>query len=111
MTNAPSSAARQDPTDRVGAEPAVLDISPAINLAEHRAEAAVCGVYPIFQRAHRAGAEGRDAPDGDGVLGPQLAVEDEVNARLHEVDLLDVEADECASAETSGRQQQQSPIA
>jgi hypothetical protein len=42
VTNAPSSAARQDPTDRVGAEPA--DISPAINLAEHRAEAAVCGV-------------------------------------------------------------------
>jgi len=71
----------------------VLDIAPAIDLAEHRAEAAVCGVYPIFQRAHRAGAEGRDAPDGDGALGPELAVKDEVNASFHEVDLLDVKAD------------------
>jgi hypothetical protein len=107
VTNTPSSAARQDPTDRVSAEPTVLDISPAIYLAEHRAEAAVCGVYPIFQRSHRAGAEGRDAPNGD----PQLAVEDEVNAILHEADLLNVEADECATAETGGGQQQQSPIA
>ena len=37
-------------------------------------------VYPIFQRAHRAGAEGRDAPNGDGVLGPSW-----VYASLHEV--------------------------
>ena len=89
----------------------MLDIAPAIDLAEHRAEAAVCGVYPIFQRARRAGAKGRDAPDGDGALGPKVAVEDEVNASFHEVDLLNIEADECASAETSGGQQQQSPIA
>jgi hypothetical protein len=93
VTTTPSSAARQDPTDRVSAEPTVLDISPAINLAEHRAEAAVCGVYPILQCAHRAGAKGRDAPDGDDACGPKSAVEDEVNASLHEVDLLDVKAD------------------
>jgi hypothetical protein len=89
----------------------VLDIAPAIDLAEHWAEATVRGVYPIFQRAHRASTEGRDAPDGDGTLDPKLTVEDEVNASLHEVDLLDVEADECATAETGGGQQQQSPIA
>ncbi len=83
----------------------MLDIAPAIDLAEHRAEAAVGGVYPIFQRAHRAGAEGRDAPDGDGALGPELVAEDEINARLHEVDLLDVEADECATAKTGDSQQ------
>jgi hypothetical protein len=34
-----------------------------------------------------------------------LVAEDEVNARLHEVDLLDVEADECATAETGSGQQ------
>ena len=92
-------------TDRVGAEPAVLDIAPAIDLAEHRAESAVRGVYPIFQRAHRARTERRDAPDGHDALGPMLAVKDEVNASLHEVDLLNIEADECASAQTRGGQQ------
>ncbi len=102
MTNTPSSAARQDPTDRVSAEPTVLDISPAIYLAEHRAEAAVCGVYPILQRAHRAGAKGRDAPDGDGARGPKSAAEDEVNASLREWDLLDVKADQRGTAESSG---------
>ena len=89
----------------------MLDISPAINLAEHRAEAAVCGVYPILQSTHRAGAEERDAPDGDDAVGTKLAVEDEVSASLREVDLLDVKADEFATAETGGGQQQQSSIA
>jgi hypothetical protein len=32
-------------------------------------------------------------------------LEDEVNASLREVDLLDVEADECGAAETGGGQQ------
>ena len=89
----------------------MLDIAPAIDLAEHRTEAAVCGVHPIFQRAHRAGAEGRDASDGDGTFDPKLAVEDEANASFHEVDLLDVEANQRTTAKTGGGQQQQGPIA
>lgn len=89
----------------------MLDISPAINLAEHRAEAAVCGVYPILQRTHRAGAEERDAPDGDDAVGTKLAVEDEVSANLCELDLLGVEADQRGTTESGDGQQQQSSIA
>ena len=33
--NAPSSAARQDPTDRIGAEPTMLDVPPAIDLPKY----------------------------------------------------------------------------
>src|SRR5205823_7200639 len=47
----------QDPTDRVGAEPAMLDIAPAIDFAKHRPEAAVGGVQPRLQRTHRAVGE------------------------------------------------------
>ena len=80
----------------------MLDIAPAIDLAEDRAEAAVGGLHPILQRAHRAGAKGRDAPDGDGARGPKSAAEDEVNASLREWDLLDVKADQRGTAESSG---------
>jgi hypothetical protein len=54
---------------------------------------------------------GRDAPDGDGAFGARLTVEDEVDASSHEVDPLDIEADQCSAAEPGGSQQQQSPIA
>jgi hypothetical protein len=43
----PPTTARQDPADRVGAEPTVLDIAPAVDLPKHRAEAAIGGVHPI----------------------------------------------------------------
>jgi hypothetical protein len=102
---AKTTTARQDPADRVGAEPTVLDIAPAVDLPKHRAEAAIGGFHPILQCPHRTSAVGRDAPDGDGVLGSRLTVEDEVNADFHEMDLLDVEADQCGTAEPGGRQQ------
>jgi hypothetical protein len=89
----------------------MLDIPPAIDLPEDRAEAAVGGVHPIFQRAHRAGAEGCDASHGDDTFGTRCSVEDEVDAGFVEANLLDVETDQCRSAEPGGGQQQQSPIA
>jgi hypothetical protein len=39
---------------------------------------AVGSVHPILQRAHRTGADGRDAPDGDGAFGARLTAEDDV---------------------------------
>ena len=89
----------------------MLDIAPAVDLSKHRAEAAIGGLHPILQCPHRTSDEGRDAPDGNGVLGSRLTVADEVDADFHEMDLLDVEADQCGTAEPGGRQQQQSPIA
>ena len=106
----PPSTARQDPADRVGAEPTVLDIAPAVDLAKHRAVAAIGGLHPILQRLHRTSTERRDASHGDGAVA-RLTAENEVDADFDEMDLLDVEADQCGTAEPGGTQQQQSPIA
>ena len=89
----------------------MLDIPPAIDLPEDWAEAAVGGLHPILQRAYRASTEGCDAPNGDGALGTELAMEYEVDAGLREADLLDIETDKCRTVEPGGGQEQQSPIA
>ena len=80
----------------------MLDIPPAIDLPEYRAEAAIRGIHPILQRAHRADAEGCDAPNGDGALGTKWDVEDEVDAGLNKANLFDVETDKCRTAEPGG---------
>ena len=55
MAHATQAAAGQDAAHRIGAKWLMLDIAPAVHLAEHRAELAAGGLQPGFQRAHRAG--------------------------------------------------------
>jgi hypothetical protein len=51
---APQDTKRQDPTDGVGTEAAVLQRSPSIDFPEHRPELGVGRVEPVTQRLDRA---------------------------------------------------------
>ena len=89
----------------------MLDIAPAIDLPEHRAEPAVGRIQPILQRIHRAGTERSDAPDGDDAVGAGVAVQHKVNPDFPELHLLDLEPYQDPAAKPGGGQQQESAIA
>ncbi len=107
-------AGEKNAAERVGAEPAVLDGAPAVDLAEHRAEPRVGEVEPAAQRLHRAGGQGRAVRNRHGApavpVRPRL-VDGEVDRRCGEPDMFGVEADQRGAAEASGGEQQQGAVA
>ncbi len=65
----PQGPAAPDPAQPVGAEAAVLEVAPAVHLAEHRPEAAVRHPQPISKRPHWAGTHDTLALEGQYPLG------------------------------------------
>ncbi len=76
---------------------AVLDIAPAIDLAEHRPVATVRSAQPVLQRVHRAGGEMRLTRQVDHVAARVSLVtvhEGEFKAIVGEAHLLGLEAEQ-----------------
>src|ERR1700686_2060613 len=120
---AAQAATRQDPASGVGAEAVRPERAPAVDFPKHRAKLSVGCVEPITQRLHWT-----DGPVGAAVdenrsppalfptcplppLAPRRGgaggVGGELGRRYRKADMLDIETDQCGSAETTGRQQQQ----
>src|SRR6185437_1785521 len=100
---------RQDKADRVGAETAMLDIAPAVDLAEHRPEPGVRRAQPVPQRLHRTGT--RIGPASDDDLAYGITRKRELDRFRDEAQPLDVKTDQRETPEPGGHQQQQGAIA
>ena len=114
VTPARPAAGEKNAAERVGAEPAVLDGAPAVDLAEHRAEPRVGEVEPAAQRLHRAAGQGRAVRDRHAAQAVPVRprrVDGEVDRRCGEPDMLGVEADQGGAAKASGGEQQQGAVA
>jgi hypothetical protein len=103
--------ALEDVADRLRGQCPALDRAPAVDLAEDRAEAAVAGLLPGLERAHRAGLGAAAAGDADGgplPRGVALAAGDQQAQALGgEADVFALDGDQPAPPQRPGEAEQQ----
>jgi hypothetical protein len=105
----PRGAAGEDAADRIGAEPALLDGAPAVDLAEYRSEL-LCWRPPASRAAPPPGnspASRRKEPPAQAAVSGAGARIGEFNGGCSEPELLGIEADQGSAAEARGGEQQQ----
>ncbi len=111
QAEAAQAAPGEDAAERIRAEPVMLEVAPAVDLAEQRPEAGLRRLQPVLQHARRAqppvgGARETDA--ARAVIGP--VAQPQRDAGVVEADLLGVEPDQGGAADPARSQQQQGAI-